>query len=129
MNEKRLLVIDTEPALAEVVRRVAAESGYDVVVTSHGKDFKKAFDRFNPTAVMLDIILPNIDGIELIDWLHDREYGSKVLVSTGSPVGQAKLNKKLDDVEDLDIQSISKPFRVATLRNALACPPGRERHS
>lgn len=122
MTGKRLLVVDDEPELAEIVQSVAENLGYDVRITSHGKEFMQAFERFEPTAVVVDIIMPNIDGIELIHWLQERECRAKVFVTSGSSDRYASMAKALGDALGLDMAVIMKPYRVATLRTALAQP-------
>lgn len=72
MSDKRLLIVDDQPALGEIVRRTAAGLGYDVKVTTHAEEFMAVFDDFNPTAIVLDIVMPDIDGIELVAWLVDK---------------------------------------------------------
>jgi DNA-binding response OmpR family regulator len=119
MTEKRLLVVDDQPELGEAVRHVAVEMGYDVLVMTHGKDFMQAFEVFQPTTVMVDIIMPDIDGIELVNWLYDRGCEAKVLVASASHPEYAILAKSIGDAKGLNITSIEKPFKTATLRAAL----------
>jgi len=119
MTGKRLLVVDDQPELGEIVRHVAVEMGYDVLVMTHGKDFMQAFEVFQPTTVMVDIIMPEIDGIELVNWLNDRGCDAKVIVASGSQPEYATLAKSIGGAKGLDISSIEKPFRTSTLRAAL----------
>ena len=65
MDEKRLLVVDDEPEFGEYVRKVAVELGYEVEVTGDGKSFMKAYESFNPSVIALDLVMPEIDGVEL----------------------------------------------------------------
>ena len=69
MNEKRLLVVDDEVAFGAFVRRVAQGLDFAVEVTSTADAFKEAYERFHPTVIVLDIVMPETDGIELIRWL------------------------------------------------------------
>lgn len=113
-------MVDDEPALGEIVRFVAEDLGYDVQITTHGKEFMQAFESFEPTTIIVDIVMPNIDGIELIHWLHGHDCDAKILVTSGSSEAYARMARNLGDARGLDISVIEKPFRTATLRALLA---------
>jgi two-component system response regulator ResD len=122
MADRRLLVVDNEPDLCEIIRRVAIDLGYSVQITKCGKDFMRNFDDFDPTTVMLDIVMPKIDGMELIDWLDKKECNAKIFIATGSPAGHEKIAQAYAVAKGLEITVIEKPYRVATLRAALTSP-------
>lgn len=119
MSKKRLLIVDDVPELGEVVSRVAGNMGYEVRVTTHAKDFKRDFESFNPTTVVLDIVMPDVDGIELIDWLIERDCSAKILVASAYNPNYARMAKTLGAAKGLEIAFIEKPFRIAELRTSL----------
>ncbi len=120
MNDKRLLIVDDLPALGDVVSRVAGNLGYDVRVTTHADDFKRDFESFNPTTIVLDIVMPDVDGIELIDWLIERNCEAQVLVASAFNPDYARMAETLGSAKGLEISFIEKPFRVAELRESLS---------
>ena len=65
MADKRLLIVHDLPGLGEVVGRVARNMGYDVRITTHAEEFKRDIDSFDPTTVVLDIVMPDNYGIDL----------------------------------------------------------------
>tara|TARA_R110001606_G_scaffold340095_1_gene488251 strand:- start:61 stop:429 length:369 start_codon:yes stop_codon:yes gene_type:complete len=119
MPDKRLLIVDDQPALGEIVRRTAAGLGYDVKVTTHAEEFMAVFDSFNPTAIVLDIVMPDIDGIELVAWLVDRDCDARILVASGYNKRYAKMAETLGVAKGLEIGFLEKPYRIAELREAL----------
>jgi DNA-binding response OmpR family regulator len=119
MSDKRLLIVDDQPALGEIVRRTAAGLGYDVKVTTHAEEFMAVFDDFNPTAIVLDIVMPDIDGIELVAWLLDRGCDARILVASGYNKRYAKMAETLGVAKGLEIGFLEKPYRIAELREAL----------
>lgn len=119
MVEKRLLMVDDEPELGEVVRMVAEDLGYEVRITNHGEAFMHAVENFQPTTVLVDIHMPEIDGIELVQWLKARNFEEKIFVMSGSRDVFATMAQALGDAHGLTVSVIEKPFRVATLRDAL----------
>ena len=62
----RLLVIDDEPAIGLIIKRVAQSCGFDVAVMQDDRSFMKTVRQWEPTVIMLDLKLPNTDGIELL---------------------------------------------------------------
>jgi CheY-like chemotaxis protein len=120
MTDKRLLIVDDLPALGEVVSRVAGNLGYEVRVTSHADEFKRDYESFNPTTVVVDIVMPDVDGIELIDWLIERGCKARVLVASAYNPKYAQMAQTLGMAKGLEISFIEKPFRVAELRDTLA---------
>lgn len=121
MAEKRLLVIDDERDIGEFIRTVADEMGYDVKVTSSADEFQAAYRSFNPTHIMLDIVMPDIDGIELLRYLAANGCQARVLVMSGYSEKYLESAQKLSDAYGLrNIDRLTKPIRLAKLREVLS---------
>lgn len=120
MTERRLLVVDDIAELGEVVRTVGKNLGYDVRLSTHGKGFMQAVDDFDPTTVMIDIVMPDIDGFQLVKWLRDRGCKAKVIVASTGNLNYAKLARALGRGRGLDISVLPKPYEVDALYAALA---------
>ena len=121
MAEKRLLVIDDERDIGEFIRTVADEMGYDVKVTSSADEFQAAYRSFNPTHIMLDIVMPDIDGIELLRYLAANGCQARVLVMSGYSEKYLESAQKLSDAYGLrKIDRLTKPIRLAKLREVLS---------
>jgi two-component system response regulator ResD len=61
----RILVVEDEPTVAEVVDRYLRRDGYDVSVCHDGLNAMEEYDRFQPDLVVLDLMLPRMDGMEV----------------------------------------------------------------
>ncbi len=120
MTQKCLLVVDDKPEMSELVRHVAESLGYEVWMAVDGREFMRAFDSIDPTVVMIDILMPGIDGIELLKWLKDRDYGAKVFVASAFDPKYAKMAQSLGEAGGLDVRLLKKPFQIAELRAALS---------
>ena len=83
MSDKRLLIIDDELGFREFVSKVAVAAGYDVESVGHARDFIDVYGKFDPTLIVMDMILPDIDGFELMQWLVDQGCKARVVVVTG----------------------------------------------
>ncbi len=121
MVEKRLLVVDDEPEFGEYVRKVAVELGYEVGVTGDGKSFMKAYESFHPSVIVLDLVMPEIDGVELVQWLVEHNCTAQLIVITGYNPKYAVLAAKLAEARGLSsVTTLTKPVKLSRLRNVLA---------
>ncbi|RPJ23243.1 MAG: DNA-binding response regulator, partial [Chloroflexi bacterium] len=72
MNVKTILVVEDEASIAEVVSLYLKRAGYHVQVASDGKQAMSVFEKQIPDFVILDLMLPEVDGLSLTRWLRDR---------------------------------------------------------
>ena len=66
----RVLVVDDEPSLAELLASVLRYEGWDIQTAGDGKAAVRAAREFRPDAVILDVMLPDISGIEVLSRLR-----------------------------------------------------------
>ena len=121
MSAKRLLVVDDEPKFAAFVGKVAARLGYDVETTNHGREFQAAYRRKRPDTVIVDMVMPDIDGNELILWLVEQKCEADLIIITGFSPDYAVNARVLAEFKGLrSVTTLTKPVTVARLRQALA---------
>ena len=72
MNAKTILVVEDEASIAEVVSLYLKRAGYQVQIASDGKQAMTVFEKQIPDFVILDLMLPEVDGLSLTRWLSDR---------------------------------------------------------
>ena len=72
MNETHILVVEDEASIAEVVSLYLKRAGYSVQIASDGKQAINLFQKQQPDFVILDLMLPQMDGLSLTRWLRDR---------------------------------------------------------
>lgn len=82
MVEKRILVVEDEPSLAEVISLYMKRAGYQVQAARDGRQAMAMLERGIPDLVILDIMLPEIDGISLTRWLRDRSDVPIIMVTS-----------------------------------------------
>jgi two-component system, OmpR family, response regulator MprA len=124
MSRPRVLIVEDDTEIADVLRRSLRIEGYDVKVSGDGSEALGEADLFEPDAVVLDLGLPGMDGIEV----------SKRLRQGGDvPILMLTARDSLDDrVEGLDSGAddyLVKPFEreelLARLRALLRRRPPR----
>lgn len=117
---ERLLVVDDEPAIGDYIRLVAKPMGFDVEVTTGGREFLEAYERAEPSLICMDIVMPELDGLELLRELGARGCRSPVLLMSAYNRLIINNNKNFGDTFGLPyIRSLGKPFRIKALEEKL----------
>jgi DNA-binding response OmpR family regulator len=65
MNGQLILVVDDEPSIREVVTLYLKRAGYNVIVAPDGQAALQALQEHTPDLVVLDLMLPHVDGLEI----------------------------------------------------------------
>lgn len=118
---KQLLVVDDEPEFSEIVEAVAAPLGYQVIAVTSGREFQSRYDDLTPDTIVLDMVMPEIEGVELLQWLSDRSCTARIIVVTGFNPHYARMASELAAAKGLDsITTLTKPVHVADLRAELS---------
>jgi len=78
MPETRILVVEDEPSIAEVVSLYLRRADYHVTVAADGRSALDALSRQMPDLVVLDLMLPEVDGMEVARWL--RQHGDTPII-------------------------------------------------
>lgn len=121
MTDKRLLVVDDEPEFGELVRKVAVGLGYEVRVTTHGREFQAAYQEIQPTTIVMDMVMPEMDGNELVLWLMEQGYAAHLIIITGYSPDYARDARVLAEFNGLrSVSTLTKPIGLAKLRQALS---------
>jgi DNA-binding response OmpR family regulator len=107
----RLLLVEDEISIAQPLSRALSSAGYDVVHVATGGDAEIAVFEQHPDVIVLDLCLPDIDGIELCRRIRaDHELVPIVMLTAR--------RDEMDAVAGLDAGAddyITKPFRLAEL--------------
>lgn len=114
----KILVIDDEPGIIKLITAYLKPEGYEVLTASDGESGLKAARAFKPDLILLDVMLPGLDGIELLARLR-RESDVYVILLTAR-------TEETDKVVGLTIGAddyVTKPFSprelVARIKAAL----------
>jgi two-component system, NtrC family, nitrogen regulation response regulator NtrX len=80
---RRVLVVDDDPGIRDTLRMILEYEGYEVATAGDGKTALAALDSDRTDAVLLDIKMPGMDGLETLDRIVEREGAPPVLMISG----------------------------------------------
>lgn len=113
MAHEKVLVVDDEAHIVELISYNLINSGYDVITASNGNDAVKMARENKPSLVLLDLMLPGIDGFDVCKAIK----GDKELKNTSIIMLTAK-GEELDKILGLELGAddyITKPFSIREL--------------
>lgn len=117
----RILVVDDQPELAELIKTVLGEEGYVVSVCTDGSQAIRMIEQEKPAALILDIMMPETDGFEVLRQLRTNPLGQRLPVILMS--GAWRRNEKQRQIgATLDIAPtivLPKPFELIDLDRCL----------
>jgi two-component system KDP operon response regulator KdpE len=123
--QTRILLVEDDPNIVDLIRSNLAVRGYDVVVSTDGSRALVLLETERPDIVLLDLMLPDIDGFDLCRRVRERSNVGVIVVSArgGDRDKVAALNLGADDY-------MTKPFSIdellaritATLRRTRPAP-------
>lgn len=110
-SDSRVLVVDDEPAIRALVAKIVERAGHPVDTARDGAEAIEKLDQTEYAVIVLDLMMPNIDGYGLIQHLKERQ-GAKpavIVVSAGDSAALRQLDGAL-------VHSIlRKPFDIDVL--------------
>jgi len=120
--KKRILVIDDEQAVGELIRILLTRNGYDVSTAESGREGLRQVEALRPDLVITDITMPDMEGIELISILRKQHGDVPIIAMSGNVVGRSFL--KVTEVLGA-AATLNKPFSTQELIDVVkaALPP------
>ena len=118
---KRLLVADDDPRITRLLLRVARKLGFETSAVSDPSDFDRTYAQVVPDIILLDLNMPGVDGVELLQRLSGWGANSAILLMSG--VGSQVLDATVLLGNELGLNmldSLAKPFDIDELRIRLS---------
>jgi len=113
--KRKILVVEDEFGLQETLRDVFQMEGYDVRVAVDGDKGYKAYLKFKPDLVFTDIVMPKMNGLELVSKIRETDPKIKVIYVSGF-FGVRPLRDALDDeVRNYGYPVLSKPTKISIM--------------
>jgi DNA-binding NtrC family response regulator len=116
--KRRVIIIDDEAAFAETLTKMVKSLGFDVTISTDARS-SYTFELKNSDVVFVDVLMPNVSGLEVLEKLARQKAKSSIVLMSGhlERLDEAeKLARKLD----LNlIGALEKPFRIEDVRDVL----------
>lgn len=120
----RLLVLDDDPDIGQTVHSMAETLGYQCQVTTRPDDFFNALDDWHPSHILLDLVMPEMDGMEVIRHLADRRCDAALIISSGLGGRVIDAASRAASQHQLSMAGVLvKPFSFRDLRTLLGRQP------
>ncbi|MDY0087947.1 MAG: response regulator [Coriobacteriia bacterium] len=111
---RKILAVDDEPSIVRLVKAALTTRGYDVVEAHDGHEALDKVALEKPDLIVLDIMMPKMDGREVARRLAANPATAKIPIVFLSAIGD--LSSQLDTLEELkDVEYLTKPFDVKEL--------------
>ncbi len=112
-QNRRILVADDLPENREILCQMLARAGFDVSVVEDGAQAVKAFEKWHPDLILMDLRMPGTDGLQAMRTIRREEKGGHI------PIVAVTASAFEDDRQDVRSAGgdafVSKPFREAEL--------------
>src|SRR5437868_15083557 len=113
-----VLVVDDEPIVRDVVAKYLENAGFDTVQAEDGLAAQELLEQKMPTAIVLDLMMPRMDGLELCRWIRARSDVPVIMLTA--------LGEEADRIVGLELGAddyVTKPFSprelVARIKSVL----------
>jgi DNA-binding response OmpR family regulator len=117
---KKLLIVDDDVGLTKVYARIGAELGFEVQVVNDSRHATDAFLTFHPDLAVLDLMMPEKDGIDVLNEILLAGTSARVIVTSGFGEGMLRLAEGVATFHANErVTTLKKPVRRAAFAQAL----------
>jgi CheY-like chemotaxis protein/predicted regulator of Ras-like GTPase activity (Roadblock/LC7/MglB family) len=120
VSQYSILIADSDPNDTELLSEELMENGFEVTVVSSGGDALEFYQKESPDVVLTDLVLPDMDGMQLLAVLKQFDPQSKVIITTAQGDKDAVARAfRMGAIEFLD-KPLDPQFLVSKIRDLLA---------
>src|SRR4051794_7596667 len=120
-NRPVTLIVDDEPGIRNFVQHVAESVGMQAVGAVSGSDALTKLKTISPTIIVMDMQMPNGDGVQLIQGLAGLGIKAKIVIISGADTRLLEVSAEIARQRGLDIGAVlHKPVRFEELRRTLS---------
>jgi EAL domain-containing protein (putative c-di-GMP-specific phosphodiesterase class I) len=120
MSKPRLLIIDDEIDICDLIADIADTRGFETSTVSNPSDVEARLGDFKPECIMMDLMMPGIDGVELLRTLGPAIKDCTIVLMSGHDARVLNSAKRLGSAHGLNIIATQeKPIDITALRATL----------
>lgn len=115
-----ILVVDDEPDIRQLLQEILEDESYEVAVAENGAAARQLYRERKPDLILLDIWMPDIDGITLLkEWKDDEQIGTPVIMMSGHGTVETAVEATRLGAYDFIEKPISLAKLLLTIEHAL----------
>lgn len=77
----KVLIVDDDENISEVINMYLKSSGYNTRIALNGKEAQEVYLEYKPDIVLLDVMIPYIDGIDVLKWIRKQEETPVIMIT------------------------------------------------
>jgi DNA-binding NtrC family response regulator len=111
-----ILIVDDTQLIAESLRKALSREGYDVLTAATGKDALLSYEENGPDLILLDVKLPDIDGIQVLQKIRQVDAKTPIIVMTA----YSGIKGAVEAMKSGAYDYVAKPFDIDELKIIVA---------
>lgn len=115
---KRILIVDDVVHIAKIIRKILEKEGYETKICHDGQQAIDALKAESFDIIVSDVIMPNKDGFDILNYLHETNLDIKIIMMTGGGVKISAV-EALRAVKDQAHVVLHKPISKDDLLGAI----------
>lgn len=120
-QSQRILVVDDEPDIRDLLRDILEDEGYRVEVAASAAEAREQRQRFRPDLILLDIWMPEVDGVTLLkEWSEAGQLDAPVVMMSGHGTVETAVEATRHGARDFVEKPLSTAKLLRTVQSALA---------
>jgi len=115
MSVYSLLIVEDEILTLNNLKKVLEKEGYEIYVADSGEAALEIYEKYKPHLILLDLMLPGIDGIEVLKQVKEKDRETIVIMITAYEI----LEKAVEAMKLGAYDYLLKPFKINDLKNII----------
>ncbi|MBW1676325.1 MAG: response regulator [Deltaproteobacteria bacterium] len=114
-DPRKILIVDDEPRMCDSLKALLSSEGYEIHIYNSGKEAIKHLEKNRVDLVLLDIVMPEIDGHRVMDYINSQDTETLVIFITG----YASVESAIEALRGRAYDYLKKPFEYEELLKAV----------
>jgi DNA-binding response OmpR family regulator len=120
MDKKRILIIEDEESIQKVLKARLDKAGYEVRVAGDGAEGMKQVDEMRPHAIILDVMLPDVNGFDLCKQIKDKDPFFKIIIYTGKLEAVDARRARQAGADDFTVKTVDFKYLLESIAKLTA---------
>ncbi len=117
MAKRRMLILDDETAVGQTIQWIAESLNFEAEFVTSSEEFFQRLDTMHPDIITIDLVMPKLDGVEIMRLLEERRCVAKIVISSGMGTRVLDAARRSAAQHGLDIAGVlPKPISKEALR-------------